>query len=574
VLLLGLFFGFFAISLMSPIASNTILPFCPDFLAHIGLIVQAKMALVEGQFPLRIAPWQFGGWRYPVFQFYACLSHTVAALIYEYITPTNPFIALKITLWLALTFAGVYIYRLVYQLTSSPINSLLSAVVYMSAPYFIINLNVRGDFGESVALGIIPIILFYTFQMVRKPNLINFCCVAFSWSMLALTHTITFVYTSFFIGLFLVSMIFIKNSGFTFRKLLFLGLAYVYSCLLALWFLAPVAIVEKLLTIDAGLGGGGMDAWLTPIASLLSVTAISPIPLPGNGWLQIPLYPAVAWPMLLAVGTAIYVYINRGLIKKTYIDKFYGVLLLLFFLSFFMIWTPLNFWHYLPKYLTVVQFSYCLLAQLMWIGTILFAWAISWIFQDKLDKRHLMVGVLLLGIANGSWLHTNESSKKTIENIVQNPDMGYGRFAFLTSQINSTESSFAKIIQPVSEIQKFCKQVGVTTICNISVAQEGYIQLPILYYPNLLEITANRHMVSYQPFKVDVHSTLPLYVKDTIINQMTNPMLAGIKLLPGSYEISAKFVGLQWANWISIAAWFGLAVLFLFSVFKRSKDGV
>ena len=54
-----------AACLMGPITSDTVSPASPDHPNHAAAIVQARQAIDEGQLPLRTAPWQHGGMRYP-----------------------------------------------------------------------------------------------------------------------------------------------------------------------------------------------------------------------------------------------------------------------------------------------------------------------------------------------------------------------------------------------------------------------------------------------------------------------------------------------------------------------------
>jgi hypothetical protein len=70
-------YGVVAISLLAPMASNEILPAAVDHGNHVAMIIQGRMALEEGQFPLRVAPWQHNSWRYPLYQFYSPFVYTV-----------------------------------------------------------------------------------------------------------------------------------------------------------------------------------------------------------------------------------------------------------------------------------------------------------------------------------------------------------------------------------------------------------------------------------------------------------------------------------------------------------------
>jgi hypothetical protein len=81
-----------ALGLLAPMASNGVLPAALDHANHTASIVQAKMALDEGQFPLKVAPFEHDHMRYPLFQFYSNTPYLIGGLIYKYVTPRNPWL--------------------------------------------------------------------------------------------------------------------------------------------------------------------------------------------------------------------------------------------------------------------------------------------------------------------------------------------------------------------------------------------------------------------------------------------------------------------------------------------------
>lgn len=81
-LLLFLFYSFVAVGLLAPIAANDTIPGLADYVNHLAGIIEAKFALAEGQFPLRIAPFELNGFRYPLFQFYSPTTYTLAGTLY------------------------------------------------------------------------------------------------------------------------------------------------------------------------------------------------------------------------------------------------------------------------------------------------------------------------------------------------------------------------------------------------------------------------------------------------------------------------------------------------------------
>lgn len=438
--LIFLFFSVIALALMVPLASNIYLPESPpaDHAIHTGTIVQAKMAMEEGQFPIRIAPWQHEGYRYPEFQFYGPLPYTIAGAIYRWITPDNPYIAFKITLWAALFLGGLYIYRIARCLLKSPNSSLiglLAGFIYMSAPYFLINVNVRGDLTEAVAQGILPICLYYCLNtLINGINLQKIISIALSIFALSTSHVITFIYSSLFVSLFL-TLLTLQNKIY-WKRWLGIVCGYIYGILLGAWYWGPMLFSHDLLQANHYLSNNPLDNpfnfnWLTPIAELLSPIAISPIPLPGNHLSSLVLSPSIGWPILLSVGALFFLWVMKRLPQNTnHIDKKIIILLFtLFLITFFAIWSPIDFWQYLPSYFRLVQFPYRLLMQATWIGVLLFIYAAHFLLMDtyqtyhKTQKAHyFIISILIIGLACSSWLISPKSGL-TAEEVLKKPDI-------------------------------------------------------------------------------------------------------------------------------------------------------
>jgi hypothetical protein len=96
-------------------------------------------------------------------------------------------------------------------------------------------------------------------------------------------------------------------------------------------------------------------------------------------------------------------------------------------------------------------------------------------------------------------------------------------------------------VTSVQETQKMCQQKGSITSCDITVQNgTGIAQLPILYYPRMLKVWVNNQQVE----------GFPVNYRDF--------NLLGLKLNPEKYQVQVKFVGLTWANWISLLGWLGI----------------
>lgn len=554
--LLFIFFSLLALSLFSPIASNEYIPNSADFSNHIVNIIQAKQAVSEGQFPIRVAPSLYDGWRYPYYQFYSPLVYTLGGAIHYGLTPDNPFIAFKLLLWIFLIIGGFSVFHLTKEFVYSDSVALLAAVFYLMAPYLLVDINARGDLTESIAACIVPWVLYCNVRCQRWPSLQLFLWTAFVWFALATIHIVIFMCSILFIGLFVI--IFNIQESLPLRRLSLNAAALLFGCVMALWYFVPIVLLEPLLYAHFILSNPFYYRWLAPLPTLLSAAPVSPMPLPGNGRLHFPFYVSIGWPMLLAVGYVVYQKCNEVTQK---IPRLVTVLVVLFFLALFLIWTPLNFWRFLPEYSKAIQFGYRFMIQLMWIGTLLFAWVIGDLFRNKLDARHVLIGILLIAIANGAWLQTNTSGPKTIQDLIRNPKLSeWGAHAFVMKPDYVQNNKPASFL-PAAQTQPFCQQEKTVMKCNINLSKSQTVQLPFLFYPDMLKITVNGQLVSYQSIPWQALVKNPLFI---------NPMLTAITLPAGQSIITARYVGVSWANTISWIGW-GVFIFLMFMTQVKKK---
>src|SRR5262245_59584010 len=83
-----------AVAMMAPLAPPGLpLTGAHDIASHVSGVIEARNALVEGQFPIRVAPHQNNRERYALSQFYGNLPYTVGGLLYL-ATDANPY-----TIW-------------------------------------------------------------------------------------------------------------------------------------------------------------------------------------------------------------------------------------------------------------------------------------------------------------------------------------------------------------------------------------------------------------------------------------------------------------------------------------------
>jgi hypothetical protein len=433
--LIILFFAFIAAAIIGPIASEQNIPDMADYANHLAGIIQAKMAFMEGQFPLRITPLEQSGWRYPFYQFYSPTTYTFAGLIYWLITPANPLTACKITIWLALVAAGLFMYRLAYWFVQSKPAALLASVVYLFSPYYIIVVNRLGNLSETLALAMVPAVIYYSLQRYYFPEkektLLQTSLV---WYLLATIHLVTFVYTSLMVGIFFVLLTVQTRNHY--KNLFKLGIAYIFAAMLSAWFLGPINLLGKYFFLGDTYKDASNLIYFHPLISYL-ISPVASITSGASGGI-FKVHPGVGWPVLLAVGVCFYARFYKQSIGYKRADYFLPSLLILFSIAFFMVWSPFNFWQWLPSSLLIAQYSWRLLDQVIWIGAILFAWAFLWLYKNKVDLSHVLLGIFLIALSASPWIPEIKSSPVQLSDFIKKPVLVYNTTAYALNFIKNT----------------------------------------------------------------------------------------------------------------------------------------
>ncbi|MDR3492007.1 MAG: hypothetical protein P4M12_08210 [Gammaproteobacteria bacterium] len=409
--MLFLFFSIISCSLLSPHGSLRFAPSSTDFVNHITAIIYAKNGIEEGQFPLREMISDIG-YRYPFFQFYSPTSYMLTGAIYKLFF-SQPHSAYKFMLWFANVLGGIYMYKLARWLLQSTPAAILTSVIYLSAPYLLIVNNHLFGFNEGLALGVLPAVLFYTFQRYQNFKSTKLLLqMSIAWYLLITIHLITFIYTAISLGI-LFSFITLKNPNHR-KNLYALCTACLLTGLLAMWFLAPIFLQAKTFIINKTFSQDTFASDQAPFLGLISFTAnylfnFKPI-------FVAQIIPAIGWITLLGAGLSCYLlFIKKkfNCLRATYFQPY---LLFIFFISFFLAWAPFNIWQHIPSSLKIGQYSWRVLSQASWTGALSAGYALNWLTHRKLSLRHIMIGTLIILAAESSWIPSIDKTKMLIPN--------------------------------------------------------------------------------------------------------------------------------------------------------------
>ena len=253
--------------------------------------------------------------------------------------------------------------------------------------------------------------------------------------------------------------------------------------------------------------------------------------------------------------------------KSMNIDK---ALLWIFLLTLFLVWSPIDFWKFLPHVVAIMQFAYRFLAQLMWAGSLLVSVAIASLINSPRPMQILCVEVLIISLSSIGWLMTYSTAAVTVDGIKQMAVAGWAQTDYLLKELfffNANFSNNQKLttdeklnpyyssVLPTlnfKEMQKNCVKLGQKRHCCLSVSNPGLFKFPFIYYPDLLNVVVDgQKKIDYMP------------------SRTKNYWLVKLPLSTGTYVVTITVAGLVWTNWFSGLAWFVLVAVFSISLIKR-----
>jgi hypothetical protein len=411
--------------------------------------------------------------------------------------------------------------------------------VFITAPYMITDIHARVAYPETVSFCLLPAIFYFSTRCLRSRRLGPLLGGAVAWSAVGLSHNITFLYASLFFAVLYGS--FVRWDRRTLGGLLRVGGAYGLGLLLNAWYLAPqfaTLSMLKIATMEWSVHG---HAWLTPLNVLLAPSLVLPTPYPVP--LDNPHFGLqCGWPILAAAVLACY-YACGGLPLSPRQRGWLVRPLVLLSVALFLVWSPFDFWQFLPREFSYVQFSYRLLMFVVLFGALLAGSVLALTCRKGLSPVAFLGCIAGLGVLAGPYLSVVHSStdQVSVAREVRAPDMG--RWAANEVYRLQPEGPIDTLrpllagpgspaVIPVSQSRP-TTDFGRWTVCRYQAAAPCLLQLPIHYYPGLLRVRDNGSVVAYG--SLDGWLALPL--------------------APGVHAIEVRFRGCGWANALSVGAW-------------------
>ncbi|MBI2864146.1 MAG: hypothetical protein HYX94_06240 [Chloroflexi bacterium] len=224
-----------------------------DGLFHLYRLMEYDLLLKSGVWLPRWAPdFNFGSGM-PLFNFYAPLTYYLAEIFRLFGAGYVDSLRLFVAAMMVLSGLGAFLYS---RTLFSPLTSSLVAVVYMYAPYHLVNLYYRGDVAEYAAFTWFPFILWTTTKLIRRQSYAYLLVGAIFYGMLILTHNLSAFIFSGFLAIYAIGTLVEKHlaGGLHWRALqndALRLLAMVASALtLTAFFWLPAAVEKSQLSFE------------------------------------------------------------------------------------------------------------------------------------------------------------------------------------------------------------------------------------------------------------------------------------------------------------------------------------
>lgn len=201
---------------------------------HVIRMEEFSLAFSDGQIPVRLAKRINHGLGYPFFNFDYPLVYYSSEFFHRF---EPSFVDVFKTLMIASVIIGglsVYYFCLNFF---GPVSSFGASLLYIFAPYRLLDMYVRGDVAESIGLALIPLCLCMIEIFIKKGKILP---LVLSFSALILSHNI-----SALLGFLLYSAYFLFRTNFNKKLLLRFSVPVFLSLLICSFFLIPALFEAK-----------------------------------------------------------------------------------------------------------------------------------------------------------------------------------------------------------------------------------------------------------------------------------------------------------------------------------------
>ncbi len=499
-----------------------------EYRIHIGRVASIKQVITDDNIQPLISYKHMNGFGYALNVFYGPIT-TYIPIIISFAVVSASF-AIKIFTLLTVLISGLAMYKFVKHSTKNNIISIISALIYMCAPYKLTDIYSRNAVGEYTAFIFIPI-LFDGFYRLLNGEDKDKKLLIIGIVVLILSHTITTIYTAIFAIVYIAIN---YKKFFEKEKIKKAAISILISLLLCLFYVAPL-LEYKLFTNYTIFDQDRMNTYGTDVyEQSLDFKGFFENELSKNDELITSLG-------CISIALTLITIICYKRVKKEY-KQDYNVYLIFSLISLFMS-SKLFPWFIMPKFLTVIQFGWRMLGFYIFFNAIICGINVytlmEMIKKEKIKNILLIIvisaTILLAVLRTDNYFETyNSNVDKNFENTIYNserispyqinrdymPLKAINNISYLKERDNRTY-----ILDGEADIIEENKE-KLNDIIKIDNVENATIELPFLYYPGY-EVTLNGKQINtfesdngFIALNVKESGTIEIKYKGTILEKI------------------------------------------------------
>lgn len=216
---------------------TSLLPHTHDGLVHLARIGAYFKALGDGQIPVRWAGDLNYGYGMPLFNFMYHVPYIISSFFI--FLGAGLVSAFKITLVLSFLLSGIFMFGFSLEFIKDAKKAFLITLFYQFAPFHLVEVLIRGSFGEVYTYAFLPLALWGILLLFKKPKFKYILLTSVATALLVISHNaISFVF-------FLVIFSFVLFFGKKLRNYVLGFLSISLGLLLASFYWIPAILEHK-----------------------------------------------------------------------------------------------------------------------------------------------------------------------------------------------------------------------------------------------------------------------------------------------------------------------------------------
>lgn len=433
---------------------------------HLVRLIHFYSALSSGQFPVRIAPELAYGYSYPLFNFFYPFPYYFGSFFHFLGFSFGS--SLKLVMATSLISSVIFFYLFIKS-HFPRFPSLVATLIFLYAPYRFLSFYVNGALGIIVALGLVPVILYFLSQK-------KYLLFSLFYSLLLTSHNVS---AMFFTPIFIIYVL------ATTRPLKPFFFSLILSFGLAAYFLLPVFHDLPYTRLGTQIAVNFRDHFPS-----LKQLIYSPW---GYGYSRSDLLDGESFQIGFAqifIFLTSSIFIFKKIIKKQKIKPLPIIFLLISLITFFLMLPNSVFLWEKIHILWQIQYPWRLLSLLILTSAYLSAWLLS---QIKNRRIQFVLGLFLIFLAfynNRNYLRPHSPQRFPDINYFQDTPLFNGStdIAWETRPVWANFSPVwfpqSPVFSPINLNYQVIKDTSSKLNLIFDSPQPAPISLNLYYYPN------------------------------------------------------------------------------------------